>query len=157
MTFIVDGTNGLTFPNSTTQASAGKILQVVAASDSTQRATSNATMTASGMLVTITPTSATSKIFVQVTTCGFKNTDGAGYYTIYRNSTNLAGSGNQLNILNVVDRYVPICMNYLDSPATTSSVTYEIYFYRAGTNSVYVNATNSGLSVGVITAMEISA
>jgi hypothetical protein len=135
----------------------GTILQVVTTNDSAQRATPNSTMTASGMSVTITPKFSTSKIFVQVTTCGYINTDGSGYYTIYRGSTNLAGSGNQLNILNVVDRYVPICMSYLDSPSTTSSTTYQIYFYKTGTNNVYVNATNSGLSVGAITVMEIAA
>lgn len=138
-------------------AAAGSVLQVVTTNDSAQRATPNSTMTASGMSVTITPKFSTSKIFVQVTTCGYINTDGSGYYTIYRGSTNLAGSGNQLNILNVVDRYVPICMSYLDSPSTTSSTTYQIYFYKTGTNNVYVNATNSGSSVGAITVMEIAA
>ena len=36
MTMIIDGTNGLTFNNATTQASAGCVLQVVNATTNTQ-------------------------------------------------------------------------------------------------------------------------
>jgi len=135
---------------------AGNVLQVVSYADSNQRATSNGTFTSSGMAVTITPTSATSKIFVKVDTCCYKNTDGAGYLTIYRGGTNLAGSGNQLNMLNVADRYVPLSMSFLDSPATTSAITYDVYYFRTGSANIYVNATNSGSTVGSITVTEIA-
>jgi len=135
----------------------GAVLQVVSYADPNQRSTSNGSFTASGMQVTFTPISSTSKMFVQVTTCCYKNTDGAGYLTIYRNGTNLAGSGNQLNMLNVADRYVPLSMSYLDTPATASALTYEVYYYRTGSANIYINSTNSGSTVGSITVMEVAA
>jgi hypothetical protein len=55
MTFVVDGTNGLTFPNSTTQASASKVLQVVNATYGTETSTSSASYIDSGLTVSITP------------------------------------------------------------------------------------------------------
>lgn len=134
----------------------GSVLQVISTADSVQRSTSNGTWTASGMSVTITPTSATSKIFVQFSTCIYKNTDASGYLTIYRNSTNLAGGQNQLNMINVVDRYVPCAMSYLDSPASTSALTYEVYYYKTGSANIYINATNNNATVGAITVMEIA-
>jgi hypothetical protein len=135
---------------------AGSVLQVVSYADTNQRATTSGSFDASGMKVLITPTSATSKIFVKVDTCCYKNTDGAGYLSIFRNGTNLAGSGNQMNMLNVTDRYVPTSFSYLDSPATTSELTYEIYYFRTGSANIYINSTNSGSTMGSITVMEIA-
>ena len=139
------------------QLPAGSVLQVVSVADSTQRSTTSGSFVASGMLVTITPTSSTSKILVQFHTSTYKNTDGAGYFSIFRNGTNLAGSGNQMNMMNIFDKYVPCSIGYLDSPASTSAITYELYYFRSGTNNIYINATNSGSTVGSITAMEIAA
>ena len=86
MTVIINGTGGVTYPDSTTQASAnisaanitsgtlaigrlpaGSILQVVTANTSTQVSISSITFTDSGLSANITPTSATSKILVLVT------------------------------------------------------------------------------------------
>ena len=151
------GTNVITNGKVVTSAQpTGAVLQVVSANDSTQRSTASGSFVASGMLVTITPTSATSKIFVKVDTCCYKNADNSGYLSIFRNGTNLAGSGNQMNMLNVVDRYIPTSFSYLDSPASTSALTYEIYYYRTGTQNIYINSTNSGTTMGSITAMEIA-
>jgi hypothetical protein len=52
MTFVVDGTNGLTFPNSSTQASAGKVIQVATANYSYN----NTVSTTSQMNYNSTPT-----------------------------------------------------------------------------------------------------
>jgi len=134
----------------------GSVLQVVSVADSTQRSTSSASFVASGMSVTITPTSATSKILIQFDTNVFKNTDGAGYFTIFRGATNLAGSGNQMNLTNIFDKYLPCSIGYLDSPSSTSALTYALYFYRTGSDSVYINASNSGTTMGSITVMEIA-
>lgn len=135
---------------------AGAILQVVSTSDSVQRSTNNGSMTASGCYVTITPTSSSSKIFVHFNSCGYKNTDGAGYFTIYRGATNLAGSGNQFNIISQPDRYLPVAMSYLDSPSSTSALTYEVYYYKTGSANIYIGSTNSGATYSTITVMEIA-
>ena len=52
MSMIIDGTNGLTFNNATTQASAGQVLQVVNATYATQ--VSNNTQTPADTNLTAT-------------------------------------------------------------------------------------------------------
>lgn len=170
MPITLDGNLGVIYPDVTTQNTSavisgklptsklptGSVLQVVSTADSTQRSTSSGTMTASGCSVTITPTSATSKIFVTFSSCIFKNTDNAGYLTIYRGATNLAGSSNQFQILSQPDRYIPCVMSYLDSPASTSALTYEVYYYRTGSLNIYIGATNTGASISTLTVMEIA-
>jgi hypothetical protein len=136
--------------------SGGKLLQVVSTADSTQRSTTSGSFVASGMSVTITPTSATSKIFIQVCSNAYKNFDPSGFFTIYRGATNLAGSSNHFTLVSVPDRYVPMSMSYLDSPASTSALTYEIYYRMSGTGNIYLNATTAGTTVGTITVFEIA-
>jgi hypothetical protein len=112
-------------------AAAGQVIQVVTATDQTERTTtSTGFATASNTLsVTITPSSASNKIFV--VTSGIVNNEGnsSGYATIYRGATNLGNSsfgmlkarGGDLGILNA------LCMSKLDSPSTTSATTYQVY------------------------------
>jgi hypothetical protein len=63
----VAGSSTITLPTTggtiRTTTTPGTILQVVSTADPVQRQTSNSSMTASGCLVTITPTSATSNIY----------------------------------------------------------------------------------------------
>lgn len=139
------------------QMPVGSVLQVVSTADSTQRSTTSSSFVASGVLVTITPTSATSKIFVKVCSVAYKNNDPSGFFTVYRGATNLAGSSNHFSILSVPDRYVPLSMSFLDSPSSTSALTYEIYYRMVGTGNIYLNATTGGATIGTITVMEIAA
>ena len=139
-----------------TRLPTGSVLQVVATNDSLQRSVNSGTYTASGMFVTITPTSATSNVLVQFSSNIYKNTDGTGYISIFRNGTNIAGSGNQFNLTSIFDKYLPCSILFLDSPASTSALTYEVYFARAGSANIYINATNSGVTMGSITVMEIA-
>ena len=138
----------------------GKVLQVVTATDSTQRSTTSTSyVTDSNTLsVSITPSSASNKVFIQVYSVGYKNTSDSAYYTIFRGATNLAGTG-KLTMFNVNDKYIPFSMSYLDSPNTTSATTYQVYFKMTGAApTVYLNATDNGseLTVGTITAFEIA-
>jgi hypothetical protein len=139
------------------QVPAGSVIQVVSLADTVQRSVATNVMSASGMLVTITPTSATSKIFVQFDTSVFRNQGGSGYFSIFRGGTNLAGSGNQLNMFSIQDSYVPLSISFLDSPASTSALTYEVYYARSNAGNIYINATNSGSTKGSLTVMEIAA
>ena len=168
----VAGTNTLTLPASTgtilTTASsgqvipraalpAGSILQVVSATDSTERSTTSTSFgTSSNTLsVAITPNTSTSKILVMVNTGVFKATGGSGFVTIYRNSTNLGGSGGMAQFQQAV--YSSTCITYLDSPATTSSTTYQLYFKSSDSNPAYINSNNGGGLVCSITVMEVAA
>jgi hypothetical protein len=145
----------------------GSVLQVVNAIYTTavSSSTSN-TFVDSGLTLSITPTSSTSKILVivnQATTAGTgANSENQTVVTLLRGSTNLfstvsASSDDFFRI------YTPssnstmssfVAFNYLDSPATTSSTTYKTQFsLRYGTTAT----VQKGSTPSFITLMEIAA
>jgi hypothetical protein len=156
MTFIVDGTSGLTFPNSTTQASAGQVLQVVNATYATQLSNATATYVDAGLTATITPRFSTSKILIVCSQGMFKDpTSPSIYMQLLRSSTAILVNG-RLGITDATSgcSFIWSC-NYLDSPATTSATTYKTQFKNFNTTGVaYVNVDNS---TAQITLMEIAA
>lgn len=124
----------------------GKILQVVQATDGTARTTtSNTFVTASNTLtVNITPSSASNKILVILNLNGFgsdsANTNARS--TVYRDSTNISPSNgfSDNNIVSGGAYYVSGANCYLDSPNTTSQVTYQCYIQNTGgSNTVRIN------------------
>ena len=131
----------------------GKVLQVITGTDSTSRSTtSNSFVTGSNTLsVSITPSSASNKIFVIVTTSAGQDTASrSAFFTIRRDSTNI--SFTQCN--DTSDKlYYPLCMSVLDSPATTSAITYQLYF---ATDGVGTNTVNYANTKGSLTAFEIA-
>ena len=140
---------------STVGATAGQVIQVVTATDSTQRSVASTSyVTASNTLsVTITPSSASNKILVIAnSTCYISG--GTGYITIYKNgSTNLGGgTGNSLARLaqDTAAGGLPWGINYLDSPATTSATTYQVYV-KIDAGTIYLNNECKGS----ITCLEI--
>ena len=157
MTFIVDGTNGLTFNNSTTQASAGQVLQVVQGSYATDSSTSSTTFVDTGLSVSITPKSSTSKIlvFVNMTQVNKSGSTNAGMgLNIVRASTQIVQFTDVLGISTVTgNNIVSGSVTYLDSPATTSTTTYKVqYLANAGTVRICQDNMPS-----YITLMEIAA
>ena len=179
MTFVVDGTNGLTFNDATTQASTatnasnissgtlgkarlptGSVLQVVSATYATQVTNSTTTLTDTGLTVTITPSSATSKIFCVANIAGIYNGGNANIGT----KLQLQRNGSNINQFAIYANYsgfggnmlTSAGTNYLDSPATTSATIYKVQFSKsdptAGTTSVQQNS-----DVSSITVMEIAA
>jgi hypothetical protein len=134
----------------------GKVLQVVTATDSTVRTTSSTSfVTASNTLsLSITPSSASNKIFVMATTT-FRVSASVvqSFITIYRDATNLGSSDGLSNIYSDSGGAVwtPACISYLDSPSSTSALTYQVYFKTASSDA---RINQSG--VGVITAYEIA-
>jgi hypothetical protein len=140
----------------TSGPSAGQVIQVLSATDSTARSTTSSSfVTASNTLsVTITPSSTSNKIFIIISSSGRGINDNA-YYTIYRGATNL-GNGNlgfttQYDGATGVDSSVS--MTYLDSPSTTSATTYQVYF-RNNSSGLTSQLNRTGCT-GVITCMEI--
>lgn len=126
--------------------STGSVLQVINATDLTERSTTSTSfVTASNTLsVTITPTSTSSKIFIVVTTTGYKNDNNNAVYTIYRDATNLGNSTNGMQVI-PFGNYYPIAMSILDSPNTTSATTYQVYFrMTGGTGNAYLTAGLAG-------------
>ena len=117
-----------------TVSGAGKVLQVVTAVDTAGRqSTSTSFVTASSTAtINITPSATSSKIYV-VCSGNFHCNDGndGWYATIYRDSTNLGNANSGLahgnSVPGVSVNYLPTCMTILDSPNTTSQVTYQLY------------------------------
>ena len=159
MSMIIDGTNGLTFNNATTQVSAGVVLQVVSSTYSTQTSTSSNTYSDTGLTATITPKFTTSKILVIVNHGECQKDVGANLIRIkmilLRSGTQLAqfaADGLFTNSSSVNSG--SIGFNYLDSPATTSATTYKTQFASNGAyGTVYVQNSNTS---STITLMEIA-
>ena len=111
--------------------SGGKILQVVETSDViTLISTTSTTYVTNGIELDITPSATSSKILLlyqHVYALGTDIDSDHMAMTIFRDATNLAGDkGLVLNQVN--DAWMPVSMTYLDSPSSTSSLNYEIFF-----------------------------
>jgi hypothetical protein len=158
MTFIVDGTNGLTFPNSTVQASAGNVLQVVSATSTSSFSTSSGSFVTTGFSASITPKFSTSKVLVQFSV--FNMVQGgnmAAAITIYRGGTSLDTTGFAQVYAQTGSSTTTGAGSgvYLDSPATTSSTTYTLYFRNQNNNGTVT--LNSSTGIMSIVLMEIAA
>ena len=142
-------------------ASAGQVIQVVSATDSSERSTtSNSFVTGSNTLsVTLTPSSSSNKVLLFAWLGNMANGSGGGYSaTIYRGATNLGDATYGLRWK--ADGNELVNMQYYDSPATTSSTTYQIYFKRAsavGSTILNYNASTKTDSYALtsLIAMEI--
>ena len=154
----------------------GKLGQVVSTTKTDTFTLASATYTdVTGLSLSITPTSATSKIYVIATMAGggqTVNTQGFGQFV--RNSTavavgDAAGSRVQatfpIAILANAFTAFGLTASFLDSPATTSATTYKIQIRNeTGGGTVYINrsendanSASGGRYVSTITALEILA
>jgi hypothetical protein len=123
-------------PTWATPAGGGKVLQVVSTTYSTTTTISTTTFTDSGLSLAITPSANTSKVLVLLTQ-SFQHDKASGNQVdsatiLLRNSTQVYApySGNATIYRKTggatnQDHQELITMAYLDSPATTSSVTYK--------------------------------
>ena len=138
----------------------GSVLQVVSAVFSSSATTTSSSFTASGMSASITPSSSSSKVFIVVAIAGSQTTsNGGGIFTIYRGATNIGNATDGFTYLYSNATFgnplrIPTNMTFLDSPATTSSTTYEVYFK---TNTVGTVGINNQSTNSTITLMEIAA
>jgi len=122
----------------------GKILQVVSAVSTTTVTVTGTTFTDSGLSAAITPSSSSNKILVlinqQFGIFSSSAETGAGYKLLRDSSTIYGGVQNyQLYIEATgnsagVQLYFPANLNFLDSPSSTSSLTYktQIRQYQSG-------------------------
>ena len=176
-TILTTGSSGQSIPRAALPT--GSVLQVVSTSKTNSFTTSSSTWTdVTGLSVTITPTSATSKILVFLNGHFSVSSGGTGIYAkLVRGSTDILiadnpGSGitpttmsaSTSGTVSTRENYA-MQINYLDSPATTSATTYKVQVgaYDGGTqivNGVYnMSATGSSIprSTSTITVMEIAA
>jgi len=151
----------------------GGVLQVIqTVLNTTTSLTPNGTATAvTGMSASITPTSTSSQVLIIMQLMyGSNSTTYGGYFT--RNGTQIgvgvAGSGQQqvgFGMAYSVDanQSNTFVYSYLDTPATTSPVVYQLYLNNDNTNAVYINrspndsANNTGKrGISTITLLEIA-
>jgi hypothetical protein len=154
----------------------GKVLQVVSTlKTDTFSAASNSLVDITGYSVSITPTSATSKILVLVNLNGNGTPASNGaVFALLRGATDIAapsspgsrdaGFGNIY--INDAAQMGSTSITVLDAPATTSALTYKVQGQNTGTSggSFYINRTsqdandnNHSRTTSSITVMEIGA
>ena len=136
---------------------AGHILQVVSVANGTKETTTSGAWVAhSGLVASITPSSTSSKILVSAS-FEFATPAGTNNFNIslFRGSTNLGHSTAGFGLMFDGSSYYHghTSPQFLDSPNTTSSTTYQVYFKAASTGGI-INHDNS---IGTITLQEVSA
>lgn len=157
----------------------GKILQVVSTTktDTSSLSTGAASFsTVTGFTTSITPSSASNKILVVGHIYGSCSGSFAWGTAITRGGTQIAaaigdaaGSRTQLTSFNYVagsDTVGPNTFMFLDSPASTSALTYglEVFNYSGITRTIYINrsindtdSANFPRSISTLTVMEVAA
>ncbi len=155
-----------------TTATAGKILQVVQTTKTDTQSIQSQTFTdISGMSVTVTPTSASSKILVMFSVS--VATSSYGMVNLVRGSTDIfkgGAAGNRVNCtVAAITQNTYECETYshtfLDSPNTTSATTYKLQAAtpHQGTYTIMVNRATTDTDynyvprpVSSITVMEVA-
>jgi hypothetical protein len=137
----------------------GSVLQVVTATTSTGVTSTSTSFVTSGLSASITPTSATSKIYISLSTSGYN--DGSSYisgWALFRGTvagTNLGDATWGFAVLSPSLAGGTIAYSYLDSPATTSATTYTLGM-RTQNAAMPVRSQYPG-TTATITLMEIAA
>lgn len=147
----------------------GRVLQVASATRNTIFSTTSSTyVDVTGVSVTITPRSATSKVLVTVNTVGSASNNSVGLgLGVYRNSTLIGTNPNgQFSLVHypaATGVSSGLSFQYLDAPATVASTTYKLSLasLTAGTNvgigGYLANAAAGVSTITTITVMEVAA
>jgi hypothetical protein len=161
----IAGTTVLTLPAvsgtvlTTTSPKAGNVIQVVQATYSTSTSTTSGSFVDLGLSASITPTSSSSKILaIACLSSVYKNGANSSVgVNIVRGSTEIVKfSENTLSYTNTTGASgTSTTMNYLDSPATTSSTTYKIQFKNGSGTGTNVTINDSNVT-STLTLMEIA-
>jgi hypothetical protein len=121
-----------------------RVLQVVMGTYATTASSTSATYADAGLTANITPQANTNKILVMVNQSCYTTTTGIDVnMQIVRGSTVLQTQGAVINI--GTGTYV---VHYLDSPASTSALTYKTQFARGGASgTVFVNINSNPANI----------
>ena len=137
--------SGVTLTNNGTASGfgGGKVLQVVQGTYATQTSTTSTSPVTSNLSASITPSSTSSKILLSATVNSFYTDShpAGGYLYLYRDGSNIISGSEQVawnynGNGSIVDT---IGLNYLDSPSSTSSLTYQIYFAKQAGGTTFVH------------------
>jgi len=168
--------SGATITNSGTATGFGKVLQVVNATKSDTNSTTSGTAVTTGLEASITPSATSSKVLVLISFAYSVDSDVNSIFQLYRDSTAIhlgdaasnrvrASAGTLYQKNNAQDIYSS-SINCLDTPSSTSSITYALYYFRgygATSNPVYLNRSHTDTdnnaykrAISSITLMEIA-
>jgi hypothetical protein len=136
----------------------GKVLQVVTAAQSTEQSSSSQSYVSCNTTVDITPSATSSKILVTVAGTGRQNNaSDSTFFTIFRDSTNLEATSDkgfsQTGALSGTRVLTGISINFLDSPSSTSELTYALYMKSSSGGNARSSVAGSTTT---ITVMEIA-
>ena len=140
-------------------------MQVVQDEDTSGFSTASTTFQDTGLSVTITPSSASSKVLITVAglyayvSYNGSSTANYGYFRLIRTSTQLQEiTGGAYNLASSTNKthYINANFGYLDSPATTSAITYKIQG-RCDAANYTVAYVASATQIASIIAYEIGA
>ena len=168
--------SGATITNSGTATGFGKVLQVVNATKSDTNSTTSHSAVTTGLEGTITPSATSSKVLVLVSFSYQCDADTNSIFQLYRDSTAIhlgdaAGSRERASVGTVYQQnnandILSASIISLDTPSTTSAVTYKLMYFAgrsAGSNPVYFNRSHSDTdndsfkrTISSITLMEIA-
>lgn len=151
------GTGAATVAGARAVLLTGSVLQVKTAFYSSQVTNSTAHFVNTGLSVSITPTSSTSKILVivnqnGVAKAGGNSNSGVGL-ALFRNSTEIIRFEQSAGITytSVHNHIGSASTVYLDSPATTSEITYKTMFYNdVGAASAAVQNAGGQSSIALL-------
>ena len=149
-------------PSWAAPAGGGKVLQVVEGTLTGSTGSTSATYADLGLSVSITPSSATSKVlvFATMTAVGKTAANTFGGFKLFRSATQIYVTDYiTFTSTSVAQQVGSVSMNKLDSPATTSATTYKVQFANLGaTGTFLVNEYASvNTNISTIIAMEIGA
>lgn len=140
-------------------AAGGRIIQSVTSVFTGTYSTTSSSYVAPSHSVSITPTSSSSKILIIQSGKLFQtdefNPSQNAHLTIYRASTNLGSTGDGASFVMISSGYANSIYTgesctVVDSPASTSSLTYQVYIKATGGNATAVYA-----GYATLTALEI--
>jgi len=166
-TILTTASSGQSIPKAALPT--GSVLQVVSVNKVDSFSTTSTSFTdITGLSVSITPISSTSKIYVVATIPVVSAASGSGAnFALSRNGTLIGQgtSGTTQNSIAVVfvntnDFYNGTSFSILDSPATTSAITYQIRLLSSAGGTCWIGRRGSdtyGGSSSTLTAMEIAA
>ena len=130
---------------------AGSVIQVVQSVYDTRDSTTS-TSWVTIFNTSITPTSSSSKILVMVSFSGSHTNNNSGLVRVLRNSTPIGGGEGGasyeqnvwFNIRTSNNYYVATyAANHLDTPTTSSTITYNVQMQAVGGTDFYINRTIS--------------
>ena len=126
------------------------VIQVATSSLTTTVSNNGSAWVDTGLTVTITPSASTSKFLIQWAIPNNNSTTAASVgFNLVRNGTNIAqGTGGTTNITSSNDSggsaHAGVnSLVYLDSPATSSAITYKVQFRAQSSTTGYINQTAS--------------